>query len=732
MDARIELSAVERRRGQRAALIANLPAHVIQFVVLGPIMMLFATDVLRLPPKQVAGITAMIPALAILRFPLLGRIRRWGMRRTLLIGDLIRIAIAVALIALPASWLGFPTYAVLVLGFAGSFYVLKGSAWQPLLRDITTVDDRGRFFARMRFAFTLAAAGISLIATVIVGEVITEGQYKLLLGAALAGLLVHLVFAQRIPELPPEAPSGSERSGVLAVARRSPLLRRPLIVAALLMACVLPIMPIYLRQLLGIPSNLVSAWVLCATIGATLSFLLWGRLSDAIGFKPLLIGLLVIIAAARPLLLLVAPYPDGGVDWSHPDLGVVVSIGALLLFGLFQGALNAGTGIASISLQHFHADRRDAVTAMAVFSAITVGVQALSIVLTGWLLEDVAMPAGSAALWGGALHLDWIKGYLIFAVPLIQLVIVLVLLGVPNARPEYGVGDFFASVIANPLRTMGRLRRVHDEDEARREDLARWLALRPGPLGDDGLVALLDDPSYDVRVEAVRALGLGGGAIAGPRLLLMLEDGERRQLWDHVAWALGELGCAPAVPRLRVLATDDAMPNRIRAMAVRALGKIGAREAADDIAAILAAGGDSRHLQGSCARSLARLDAVEHAALVFRQLPLFEDRFERYELLTVCCGWLGIPNRWLIAASTELKPYEMWGQHVEARRQRWRDARAETLAAYAAKDHAAVQALAAAAPDRSPLERALVAAAAEQDQWNTLITLTLAWCCLRR
>ena len=112
--------------------------------------------------------------------------------------------------------------------------------------------------------------------------------------------------------------------------------------------------------------------------------------------------------------------------------------------------------------------------------------------------------------------------------------------------------------------------------------MARSLGDSPNPLNIAPLAELLQDPSFEVKTEAIRSLARARSEFAGRKLMEILEDDERRYLWDHTAWALGELGNAPAVALL-IERLKPTSPVRARAMAARALGKIGYRQAIDSI-----------------------------------------------------------------------------------------------------------------------------------------------------
>jgi len=728
------LSQAQRRRGQGAALVANSGTLVVNATVTGAFMMLFANDVLGFSAGQVAVVAAVTPLISLLRLPFIKLTRRLGFVRTLQVDALLRMVLVLVLICLPASWLTLPVYLGLLLLFSASFRLGKGAVWQPLLRDLTTSRDRGSFFARNRFVFHLAGAVFITAVGALVGSELSIGEYRSMLAIVLVLLLINLIWSSRIPERrdsDDELSNGDDsRVGLLEVLRNSRLLRRPLVVSMLLLACQAPLFVIYLRQVLHVPTNVVSIFLLVQSVGQTLSFVLWGRIADAIGYRPMLIGLLLVSLFTMPLLLLIGPW-QGGAGAAVSDSQVSLSMAALLLWGLLHGAFVAGRGIASTTLEHYQVERRYAPEALAIVAAAGVLVSSLMIAVVGLLLDHVVVPSGTVSFADGLLHLDWMKGFLFIVMPGIEIVLIVMVLGLPNARPYFGVADFFNSLLLHPIGSLARGRGVYHDDDDRRAELALWMGRHRNPMLIDPLLALLDDPSYDVRVEAVRSLGRSGSALAGDVLLQRLHDNGHRQLWDQLAWALGELQHEPAYERLLELAQGD-YPNRIRAMAVRALGKLGREDAADAIAAILAAGSASKHLLSSCCRALLLLEAHHHAELVFTSLLDFEERVERYELAAILCTWLGIPSAWLLRGDSKHMIYQTLLDEVDAHAPHWQAQRHAAIAVLRARDLPALRELAArahaiAGSGRPGVLDSAVAATAALERWNLPATLLCAW-----
>ncbi len=717
------LTAPDRQRAQRAARRANWFGATIGFIVGGQLMQLYANDVLHWDAKRIAVLLALSPLVILLRYPLLGVIQRLGRVRMLEITALVRLAVVLVLVALPAAWTPAPLFIGLILVFQAALQLGPGVVWQPLLRDITTTHERGAFFAMMRFQFTLITVLATAGAAALVGGSMSEWVYKAFLAAAALMLLHHLRWVRRLPDpAVPVLEQGSWRR-LREVLSTSQLLRRPLVVCLLMQAAALPILVIYLRQVLAVPASLVSLLILAQTIGTALGFLIWGKLCDAIGFQPMLLGLRILGVAVAPVLLLVPPM--GGLGTGDPAFWI--GGGALLTWGFLTGAVESGAGIATTALQHHLVDRRDAMEALAVLALAGALLGAALGGISGWWVQDLALPAGSWTV-AGFIHLDWGKVWLCGLGPALLLIAGWLSRSLPNARSGTDVGDFFAGLTQHPVRSLVERQNLYSEDESERLELARLLGRWPNPLNLDPLLVLADDPSFDVRVEAIRALARSDSRRVAEALHERLNDPQDRAIWEHVAWALGELRHAPARARLEELVQSCDLPT-VRAMAARALGKIGdPASVAVLVAALDREAVDQVH--AAAGRALLRLGATSHAEALFQALGRQQIRHERYELMSVLCEWLGLSYRWLLRADSRQTPYAMLDRHLSWRPAEWLAERAAIVAAFQARDLATIQRHTAAAlanGSAGPVAEAMGRVLRTITAWGPIANLATYW-----
>ncbi|MFW6303716.1 MAG: hypothetical protein ACOC2L_03765, partial [Candidatus Sumerlaeota bacterium] len=259
--------------------------------------------------------------------------------------------------------------------------------------------------------------------------------------------------------------------------RTSRLLRLPVLLIILLTFCNVPVYVVYLRKVLEIPSDVISVFTLFASIGGVVTFFLWGRIADAIGFRSMLMGLLMAILSA-PLQLLLAP---AGADADIPSRDLLTH-GVLMLIGLLAGGVMAGVGIGMTSIQHYYTSSRDSLESMNIYQVVLTLATAGVSLWGGFLIEDLALPGGTHPLAGGLAWIDWFKGYLVVVVPLLQLAMLFLVSRLPDARTHFGISDFFGALVGSPVQSMVRQRNVYHRDEEKRTELAQWLGRSPNPI----------------------------------------------------------------------------------------------------------------------------------------------------------------------------------------------------------------------------------------------------------
>lgn len=732
----LQLSPAERQHAKRDILFGNLFAPVSTNIVAGQYMMLFASDVLKFNPMSIATVFALIPIVSILRIFLVRHVRRFGRIRAYITGRVVQCSVVLFLLVLPFNYLSLTLLTGLLMTFLAAQHLGTGMVWSSIIRDITTTADRGRYLGRLQFAFTTATLIVSGGVILLVGNSITGPQYRILLAVALVGLANACFWAIRIPDRSTSDTSTfsretARRRSFRYILRHSPLLRLPVLVSLLATAASLPLAIVYFRQVLNVSADLVSLYVFTLTLGQVLFYYIWGQMADTMGFRPMLIGLLALTATTFPIIFFVPSFPPEALSTAAESSQTLIGIGALLLLGLSNGILTSGILIVSTSIQHHHVRPEDSLEALNVFSIFQISFQAIVLFLSGLFLTHVVIPIGVHPVWNGIIYFDAYKIYAAVIGPLLLLLSIPVAKRLPNLRPWFKVSDFFSALIHSPGRTIYASRRVYDEIKEKRSDLARWFGVNANPLVINPLVELLRDPSYDVKVEAIRSLARTRSDLAGKELIALLMDSEHRSLWDHTAWALGELKHLPALDLL-IDRLSPEMPPGIRAMSARALGKLGDPRAIDFLANHLKKELHNLSIVSATSLALIQLNSRKHVPLTLHSLLLLKNREDRYELMNAFCEWLEIPSRWLLHSTSQHSSWESLNTHLDLYSASWRKVRQPIIQVFRKRDQGKLVNLIEnhlrANPEAlSPTIASLIQVTRKSEKWSPISVLASAW-----
>ena len=324
------------------------------------------------------------------------------------------------------------------------------------------------------------------------------------------------------------------------------------------------------------------------------------------------------------------------------------------------------------TIQHSLVRSEDSLEAMNLFQGANLLVASLFALMAGVFLENVAQPLGLTSMFDGWINIDLVRVYLMLARVVGAILIVRALRTFPNSRPYFGVTDFFSALSGSPLRVAYAQRYVYHTEESTRIQAADWLGKQDNPMVLDSLIEMLDDPSYDVRVAAIRSLASTGSPLAGDKLLAALRDPARQSVADHLAWALGELAYLPARDEL-LAHLNSRHAVRSRAMSARALGKLGDVSVAPKLVELLTDDNlhTSQHLVSSACRALLRLGYTDQMAKVFHMLDSMATREDRYELMDVLCLHLGISNKWVLKAFSTTTPRQALINHLSMMSPAW-------------------------------------------------------------
>ncbi|MFI4910027.1 MAG: MFS transporter [Sedimentisphaeraceae bacterium JB056] len=315
--------------------------------------------------------------------------------------------------------------------------------------------------------------------------------------------------------------------------------------------------PLYMKEQVGLSSEYVVWLDIGMYSGALLSSFMWGWTSDRFGSKPVMLS--------GPYLMLPLPL----LCFIMPRNSMAASQVAVIITFLL-GVANTAWGIGLGRYLYVNAVPAAKKTAyMAVFYAGAGLAGGIAPLLAGRLLKA-----------GASINTKFLFFTVDSYTPLFALSIVLLLIGaffVSKIRADGAlpmkrfVGMF---IQGNPFMAVGSLLRYYKApDEEVRVSITNRLGFANSPLSNHELIEALNDPSFNVRYEAIIAIANSRPAPELVDALVLVLGGNEPDLSVNAAWALGRIGDETAVFALRETLLSDY--PLLKARSARALATLG-------------------------------------------------------------------------------------------------------------------------------------------------------------
>lgn len=282
----------DKKLGQKYAIIFNSCNQMITMTITGDIMVLFLTDILRFSVTDITFVMSIIPLVALIRLPLLFAFKKTDKTKMIMMSIFIKMLVVIALLLTPWDGNDFSVFALLILMYQVSTEFGVGICWQPLLREITDNEDRGSFFAKMRFVFMLITSIYTFSVSVFITDKIQGHQYRILLLLVFLGLLLQLygLFKLRSTETVKKLKFSlyekrGKQDSIIEQLRMNKNIVWIFILEIVFTFMGLTLMVVYLSTVMNFPSNLLSMYIALNTASATIVLLVLGRIFDKYVFK---------------------------------------------------------------------------------------------------------------------------------------------------------------------------------------------------------------------------------------------------------------------------------------------------------------------------------------------------------------------------------------------------------------------------------------------------------------
>ncbi|NJM81388.1 MAG: MFS transporter [Tabrizicola sp.] len=323
---------------QRALIWGTLNGSLARDVTLGTFVVAYAVQVLGYSNGQISWFLSLVPLAVLLRYPFLDRIRSVPRIDVLRASRSVHILCILLLMLIPAEWMSLPLLGFIALLFVFGNEFLQNAVWMNMVAEVTTRAERGRFLGRLRTVKQATNMSFALFGFFLVGETLSQGEYRILLLVILALLVNSAWWYRGITRRPVNEAAESGKGQFWAILRRHPMMRGPMLIAVATGVAQWPILIVFLVGSLHVPADLLMLTVVAGMIGSIFSEWLWGAAADRFGLRRILAFYFIGSILICPLLFLIPDFSDPAVQGQSWFAGALF----LLVFSLLRGTLEAG------------------------------------------------------------------------------------------------------------------------------------------------------------------------------------------------------------------------------------------------------------------------------------------------------------------------------------------------------------------------------------------------------
>lgn len=632
----------------------------VQFTFFGSVFILFL-NALGLNKGQIGFLLSLIPFAGLIALFIAPWVARFGYKKTFLTFWGIRKFVTAFLIFTPWVYTNYGEQtAVVFVGVIVALFALCRAAAEtgkyPWAQEYIPNHVRGKFTALDNLFTTLV--GITAVATAgfVIERNTTLSGFTLLIGV---GVIFGALSVWAYSHIPggaaiPELEKTKKRDLRDAVKDRS--FRNYLLGIALMTVATVPMtsfLPLFMVEEVGLPNSQVIILQNGTLIGGLVSVYIWGWAADRYGSTPVMLTG-VLMRVVLPVLWLFMP--------KHSPWSLYAALGIAFL----QGAANMGWLIGSARLLFVRVVPPEKKSDyMALYYAWIGVIGGLSQLLGGWILQY----SQELSLDLSLLVLDPYSP--LFFMGLILPILSLFFFKGVQRDSSVSMGTFAGFLLrGNPFMAVESMVRYHlAKDEETTVRLTERLGQTKSLLAVEELLASLSDPRFNVRFEAIVAIGRTrpdeqliaalGDVLHGndPALSVMAAwalgrihddraretlhealDSDYRSIRAHSARSLATLGDETAVPHLlqRLQIEPD---EGLRVAYAAALGQLQATEAIEPIQNLLAETGDES-AQAELALALARMVGEEHTFVqLLRQTKTDPGTTLAQEMMSLAKKW---------------------------------------------------------------------------------------------
>lgn len=631
-----EPTTIEKMRGLRWATLADSANTIFaQFTFFGSVFILFLSA-LGLSKGQIGFMLSLFPFAGLIAPFIAPAVARFGYKRTFLTFWSTRKVITALLLLVPFVMARFGGAVTLgfVIFISGGFALARAigeTGKYPWAQEYVPNQVRGKYSAVSNVFTTVTG----LIAVFIAGFVLANPNglsgYMLLIGIGIFFGFFGLWAFSHIPGGAPAAVPEEEQPRAIREAFADKNFRNYLIGVALMTLAVTPMTsfrPLFMREQVGLSDSQVVLLQNGSLIGGLLLVYLWGWAADRFGSTPVMFSS-ILVRMLLPVLLLTMP--------RHSNLSLYIALGIAFLEGLVSMGWAIGSArllFVSVVPPEKKADY------MALYYAWIGVIGGLSQLIGGWLLELARNFSGQFL----SIELDpYTPLYILGLILPLGSLAVMRQIHIDN---EVGVGEF-ASILfrGNPFIAVESMIRYHfAKDEQAVVLSTEKLGQAKSLLTIDELLESLQDPRFNVRFEAITAIGRSRPDERLVKALAEVLHNTDPALSVMAAWALGRMGSEEGQEPLRKGLDSDY--RSIRAHSARSLATLGDRSVIATLRKRLAQEKD-HGLRVAYAASLGQLQDAAVTPTLLTLLAQEEEPMAQAEIALALARLIGNENRYV-------------------------------------------------------------------------------------
>lgn len=534
-------------------------------LVFGSLFPLFC-NALHMSKTQIGVILSILPFSYLITIFVSQWVARHGPKKIMLIFYFIRywfillMPLAIWIARQYGSTAAFAWIAFLVLFFA-VFRSIGETGWAPWMLDLIPSRVRGKVDALNSIAGNIGAAIASLAAVLIMKlwPGFTGYSTAIYIGVLFGFFGIYMVW-----RLPGGEPQSVEKKKWDLIANFRTAIQNARFTTWLKGMSLFSIggtafvfLPLFLSEKIGFTVDKIMLFSVCFQAGVLLSAVFWGWSADRFGSKPVVMTTCMALCLI-PVFFVILPRMD--------QQSMIATGGVYALLGvLSQGAL---AGLNRYFFVTVLPTVQNPIFCSSVNLAIQSVVAAVCAFLFGWLLDMMQ----SVKYDWRILHID--NFTILFVLMLVCYIGFLFVFRRAAYDTSVRTGQFVSFFLeGNPLLAFSSIVRFNlSGDEGRRMELTRMMGDAKSHLTVEELLHAADDPSFNVRYEAIVSMARMPPDNKLINALALAVRSREPGVSEAACWAMGRMGDERAVPVLReMLKCEYAL---LRSQSARALAKL--------------------------------------------------------------------------------------------------------------------------------------------------------------